>query len=139
MKQKSSNSQALYLSIVALLIFAGSISWLGLKSSIRLHKDVQPPIISYGIFVGGNQISSCTASRISHNKWITAKHCFPQTLDEKFLSYTINENAEIEDINFAPGNHDIAIFSIPSTKKGDIIEISNTLVKSGDILTLARP
>ena len=129
----------LSLRAIALLALAvGAVSFLTVFSQTRTKENFGP-IISYDIVKDNEYVASCLATRISADKWITAKHCFPDLSAEGYSVRVLDESILLETVAFSPGNHDIAIFPIADVKNGEVMELSNSEIIPGELLTMVRP
>lgn len=129
----------LFLGIVSILVLGALVSHriLGFNSA-AVAQDKSDLIISYDIVEGDETVASCLATRISDHKWITAKHCIPGDARENYFVRALNESIPIGLVELAPGNHDVAVFSINDVNPGPVIELSDSEIEVGDLLELKR-
>lgn len=82
----------------------------------------------------GQERRSCTASYLSNNLWLTAKHCSPKPGD--FLKQTDGEKAEIEKVHYYSDSDDLALMEVSHGIEAKPFELPTSLPEVGDELTL---
>lgn len=123
---------------MVLLTLSGLLGYRLPAALSPLAEEKTDPIISYDIVKDDEPVASCTATRISDHKWITAKHCFPNLSVKGYSVRALGEHISLETVTFSPGNHDISIFSIANAPDGEVIKLSNSKIGPGDLLTIGR-